>query len=77
MITVERTAPLPARRFAVDHTSDRSDGRGYGAGAWTEASSLGVILGRLGNPGEPAATGGEGGWRLGDVSSDKFGGVFL
>ena len=50
---------------------------GYGIGAWSSVGCLSIILRCNRNQKQVQAIDAEGGWRLCDVSSDLFGGVFI
>ena len=74
VIGVERTASVSIPGTAGLSDSDRS---AYLSRPWTEVGCLSMIFRCNRNPGEVQATGAEGCWRLGNVSCDPFGGVFL
>ena len=74
VIGVERMASLSVPCIAGLSDSDRS---AYFSGPWTEVGCLSMIFRCNRNPGEVQATGAEGCWRLGNVSCDPFGGVFI
>ena len=56
---------------------DRLAFSGYGRGAWSAVGCLSIIVCCNRNQRQVQGIGAEGGWRLGDVSSDPFGGVFM
>ena len=56
---------------------DRLVFSGYGRGAWSAVGCLSTVFCCNHNQRQVQGIGAEGGWRLGDVSSDPFGGVFI
>ena len=76
-VGVERLALLFDTSVSTFSESDALAFSGYGLGAWTSVGSLSISLGCNCNQKQVRAIDAGGGWRLRDVSSDLFGGVFI
>ena len=76
-IGVERLALLFDPSVSKLSSQDRLAFSGYGRGAWSAVGCLSIVCCCNHNQRQVQGIGAEGGWRLGDVSSDPFGGVFI